>query len=147
VGCGARASEADVLWLLPRAASTSHDAGVLLAKYRRVRTLASNHKYRECPRPGCGHLQLPEADFWGRPQPRMVCRNCALPYCFEHGGAHPGEPCMAYVRRTSRDDASSRDYMRRTLKCKACPQCGLATEKNRGCNHMAVKTSQRRGAA
>jgi hypothetical protein len=49
---------------------------------------------------------------------------------------------MAYIRRTALEEASSRDYMHRTLKCKPCPECGLATEKNRGCNHMAVRFIQ-----
>jgi len=138
-GCGARASEADVLWLL-QCDSANYDASDDIAKYRRVRTLNSNKNYRECPRPDCGHLQLPSTDFLGRAQPTMVCGACSLEYCFEHGGAHPGEPCMAYIRRTALEEASSRDYMHRTLKCKPCPQCGLATEKNRGCNHMAVRS-------
>jgi len=140
-GCGARASEADVLWLL-QCDSANYDATEDIAKYHRVRTLNSNKDYRECPRPGCGHLQLPSIGFLGRAQPTMVCGACSLEYCFEHGGAHPGEPCMAYIRRTALEEASSRDYMHRTLKCKPCPECGLATEKNRGCNHMAVRFIQ-----
>ena len=82
-------------------------------------------------------MQLPRSAGWlgwRRVDPRMVCEACALPYCFEHATQHgPQEPCVDFVRRATADERASRDFMRRTLKCKPCPECGLATEKNRGC--------------
>jgi hypothetical protein len=60
-GCGARASQADVKFIIKDP--------VVLAKYERVVQLKSNKNYRECPK--CAHLQLPQVRH-------SVCNNVSM---------------------------------------------------------------------
>ena len=74
VVCGARASEADVRFLL-------RSEPELLAKFEKIRVMASNKDYRECP--ACAHLQLPRRDIFNRVRPAMTCEQCEASFCFE----------------------------------------------------------------
>mmetsp|Transcript_1600 Transcript_1600/g.1793 ORF Transcript_1600/g.1793 Transcript_1600/m.1793 type:complete len:310 (-) Transcript_1600:121-1050(-) len=61
----------------------------------------------------------------------IECAYCETSYCFQCGlKSHPGEPCDA--------DEMFEQYASE-MNIKKCPKCGLATQKNSGCNSMDCK--------
>merc|ERR1719382_1547864 len=71
----------------------------------------------------------------------MRCPDCGTEFCYYHSNAHTGIPCAEYRKRMAREERLVEQGALRDTK--ACPVCGVRTEKTGGCNHM---TCQRCGS-
>jgi len=87
---------------------------------------------RECPK--CGTLCKPDVDEDGNVVAEMECPECQSEFCYYHSNAHVGQSCDDYRKKMLRDEQlAEQGALRHT---KACPECGIRTEKTGGCNHM-----------
>jgi len=67
----------------------------------------------------------------------MVCRSetCDHEFCFIHQNQHTKEiTCAHYEAKTRLEEKKNKAW--ESANTKKCPKCGVATEKNQGCNHM-----------
>jgi len=128
--CGGQATPEEVLDLTDEATHT---------KFMRFREMRQDPTVRECP--SCSSLCRPTVDDSGSVVAEMTCGDCGTRFCYYHSNAHVGRPCHEYRREIARQERlNERGAMHGT---KACPECGIMTEKTGGCNHM---TCQRCGA-
>ena len=95
-----------------------------------------------CPNPSC--TMVVKFSGFGRPADVVECM-CGKKYCFMClEEAHNPVSCDQYKKwqtKNSNDDESLK-YVLATSK--QCPHCGLATERNEGCNHMSCNKNVRR---
>jgi hypothetical protein len=106
---------------------------VTFQKYARFREIKANPDYRECPK--CNKSTVGDKE-----SPIITCSECAEVYCYFHSNAHPNMSCSDYSRVQQRLDMQSTALIQRVSR--KCPQCGAATEKNGGCNHMTCQHCQ-----
>lgn len=99
-------------------------------KFARFREVKANPDYRECPK--CNKSTVGDKNT-----PLIKCSECAEEYCYFHSNAHPNMTCSDYSRSQMRLEMQSTALIRRVSR--KCPQCGAATEKNGGCNHMTCQ--------
>jgi len=124
--CGGQATSEEVLDLTD---AETHE------KFRRFREMRQDPTVRECP--SCSSLCRPALDDAGNIIAEMRCGDCGASFCYYHSNAHVGRPCSEYRREIARQERlNERGAMHGT---KACPQCGIMTEKTGGCNHMACQ--------
>jgi hypothetical protein len=72
--------------------------------------------------------------YGGSKEAPLITCECGATFCFLHDRAHPTSTCAEYaVQIRQAEKASAR--LVATLARK-CPQCGVDTIKNGGCNHM-----------
>jgi IBR domain, a half RING-finger domain len=97
----------------------------------RLRALREDESSRECPFPGCGHVQRGSKDA-----PIMECGSCHRSYCFFHATAHEptSEACRKYKLDRLKDEQQTAALMDEIAM--RCPGCQRPVEKNNGCNHM-----------
>jgi IBR domain, a half RING-finger domain len=93
---------------------------------------SADDSWRWCLAEGCGHGSLQD----GRNE-MIRCRKCDYKMCFKHQIPwHRGYTCLEY--ETSHPQAAitktSEEMVRKMSK--PCPGCGIAVEKDGGCNHM-----------
>eukprot|EP00441_Pelagodinium_beii_P021392 CAMPEP_0197675726 /NCGR_PEP_ID=MMETSP1338-20131121/85482_1 /TAXON_ID=43686 ORGANISM="Pelagodinium beii, Strain RCC1491" /NCGR_SAMPLE_ID=MMETSP1338 /ASSEMBLY_ACC=CAM_ASM_000754 /LENGTH=246 /DNA_ID=CAMNT_0043256309 /DNA_START=44 /DNA_END=781 /DNA_ORIENTATION=+ len=102
----------------------------VLDKYHRFMAMSEDTFLRECPY--CHELVCP-AFYCKRVVPDMLCGNGHI-FCYHHSNAHSTElgACEAYTQKRLREN---RKLLAR-YNMKACPSCGVLTEKTSGCNHM-----------
>jgi hypothetical protein len=96
-------------------------------KYIRFKEMKQHPNYRECP--FCNQSTLGEES-----SPEITCDQCHQKYCYMHANAHPNQSCHQYTREQLKSQLKSLAMIKTTTR--NCPQCGAATEKNGGCNHM-----------
>jgi len=100
-------------------------------KYGRFLKMKMDDSYVACPR--CNQLQK-----GSRLNPIMKCerKECEAEFCFLHSGAHPGETCAAYKKRTRLDFKRDLAFVQQTAI--NCPNscCQTPISKVSGCNHM-----------
>lgn len=87
-----------------------------------------------CPNPACTYVV--KFSGLGRPQDVVECM-CGKKYCFACcGEAHNPISCdqLTVWMGKNNSDAESILYIQATSK--QCPHCGLATERNEGCNQL-----------
>jgi len=100
-------------------------------KFERFRQMQGDRQLRQCP--GCGVVCKPVEEE-GDVIPEMQCASCQTEFCYYHSNAHVGRPCQAYRLEIAREESlNMAGAMHGT---KACPGCGIPTEKASGCNHM-----------
>ena len=95
---------------------------------------------RWCAHPDCGSGQLVdqvnENDI-------MFCAQCNRKTCCTHRTVyHDGSTCQQYdsqLKASSDAAALTARYMASTDNCKPCPRCGVAIDKNGGCDHMTCR--------
>ncbi|GAB5359894.1 hypothetical protein AAMO2058_000581200 [Amorphochlora amoebiformis] len=101
-----------------------------LKKYTYFMNKEQNENFVDCPK--CKTQQL------GDPRhPWTVCSNadCDHEFCFVHQNQHPKEKaCAEFEAEQRREERKNRSW--RSAHTRPCPKCGVATEKNEGCNHM-----------
>lgn len=92
---------------------------------------------RECPRCGslCRHHCYDTASDLEvgvkQQDAEMTCGSCGKQFCYFHSNAHEGQTCEEYEKQIRKQEECT------ALKnTKPCPNCGIKTEKNGGCNHM-----------
>lgn len=124
--CGASAASSEILKL------TDADT---LRKYERFHKMRQDHTVRECPK--CSTLCSPATDEDDNPLEEMLCDECGEEFCYYHSNAHPGMPCAEYRKRMAREEQIAEQGALRNTK--ACPECGVRTEKTGGCNHMTCQ--------
>lgn len=108
-------------------------------KYERFKQMQQDHTVRECP--SCNKMNKPDVDEDSEPIAEMRCEDCNTEFCFYHSNAHVGVPCAEYRKHIAREERLVEQGPLRDTK--ACPVCGVRTEKTGGCNHM---TCQRCGS-
>jgi len=128
--CGASAAPAEVLQLTDTAT---------FRKFERFQQMQQDHTVRECP--SCSRLCKPSLDEESNPIAEMQCPDCGTEFCYYHSNAHTGISCGEYRKRMAREERLVEQGALRDTK--ACPVCGVRTEKTGGCNHM---TCQRCGS-
>jgi hypothetical protein len=67
----------------------------------------------------------------------MRCHACGTQFCYYHSNAHTGRTCEEY-----REEIEKLDRLAETgaMKgSKACPKCGIMTDRTGGCQHMTCK--------
>ena len=101
----------------------------LLARFQRVCALTRDPTAHCCP--GCAAV----VTGGSRAAPDMHCEACGLDFCFLHETAHAGIPCAAAGAGGSRW-ARAKTALWKKVHTKACPSCGIAIQKNKGCSHM-----------
>lgn len=106
-----------------------------MEKFRRFRRMAADPKLRACPQ--CNRLCSPSTREDGTVVQDMRCEDCDLHFCAYHSNAHARGPeaCAAYEREVVKKEKTDL----KNLGTKPCPTCGLATEKDSGCNHMTCR--------
>lgn len=124
--CGASASSSEVLQLTDAAT---------FRKYERFQQMQQDHTVRECP--SCNTLCKPSMDEEDGPVAEMRCPECATEFCYYHSNAHTGTACSEYRKRVAREERMTEQGALRDTK--ACPVCGVRTEKTGGCNHMTCQ--------
>eukprot|EP00469_Lotharella_globosa_P013533 CAMPEP_0167789536 /NCGR_PEP_ID=MMETSP0111_2-20121227/10749_1 /TAXON_ID=91324 /ORGANISM="Lotharella globosa, Strain CCCM811" /LENGTH=360 /DNA_ID=CAMNT_0007681733 /DNA_START=206 /DNA_END=1288 /DNA_ORIENTATION=- len=110
-----------------------------MEKYVYFSNKEQNPNYVDCP--DCKKQQL------GDPRhPWTICKYPDCPsnnpkngsfvgFCFVHQKQHgPDTTCAAYEAKTRQEEKKNRAWQ--AANTKPCPECGVATEKNEGCNHM-----------
>eukprot|EP00456_Euglypha_rotunda_P057594 TRINITY_DN4765_c0_g1_i4.p1 TRINITY_DN4765_c0_g1~~TRINITY_DN4765_c0_g1_i4.p1 ORF type:complete len:439 (-),score=-0.43 TRINITY_DN4765_c0_g1_i4:10-1326(-) len=100
-------------------------------KYERFVKMKMDDSYVSCPK--CNQLQK-----GSRLSPMMHCerKDCAAEFCFFHSGAHVGETCSQYKKRTKQDFKRDLAFVQETAII--CPNmcCRTPISKVSGCNHM-----------
>jgi len=124
--CGAAAAPAEVLQLTDEPT---------FKKYERFQQMQQDHTVRECP--VCGKFGKPELDEEGNPVAEMRCEECSAEFCYYHSNAHSRVPCAEYRKKVAREERLAEQGVLRDTK--ACPNCGVRTEKTGGCNHMTCQ--------
>eukprot|EP00425_Heterocapsa_triquetra_P037793 CAMPEP_0195084732 /NCGR_PEP_ID=MMETSP0448-20130528/25345_1 /TAXON_ID=66468 /ORGANISM="Heterocapsa triquestra, Strain CCMP 448" /LENGTH=571 /DNA_ID=CAMNT_0040118087 /DNA_START=22 /DNA_END=1736 /DNA_ORIENTATION=+ len=106
--------------------------GEAFAKFERFRRMRQDPTVRECP--GCKQLCKPLLNDEDEVVAEMCCPGCGSEFCYYHSNAHVGRSCTEYRREMAKQERlAEKGAMRGT---KACPACGIRTEKTSGCNHM-----------
>ena len=121
----------------------------LLARMRRFEAM-KNPLYRECP-----YCEAPHTAGRSRWSNSLRCDSCRRTFCFVHGGAHPGRPCLVYRARRPRRGggggggggggrSSTRGSVGDDTEVVRCPNtaCGMRISKASGCNHMTCTSCQ-----
>jgi ariadne-1 len=97
----------------------------------------SNRKIAFCPNPRCSNAV--SYSGFGTPMDVVEC-TCGARYCFACGlENHNPVTCALVVRwrELNSNDQESIALVKATSK--QCPHCGMATERNEGCNHMTCR--------
>jgi len=101
-------------------------------KYERFVKMKTDDSYVACPR--CNQLQK-----GSRFNPIMNCerKECNTEFCFIHSGAHKGETCAQYKKRTREEFKRDVAFVSETAI--NCPNicCRTPISKVSGCNHMS----------
>jgi len=99
-----------------------------MQKYIYFSNKENNDNYVDCPKCKTQQLGDPVA-------PWMACKSCNHEFCFIHQNQHPKETkCSEYEAQVRMEEKKNRAW--RSQNTRNCPKCGVATEKNEGCNHM-----------
>ena len=103
----------------------------LLEKLARFRAMEDKN-YRECPQCAAPNTDGPSL----LRRNALTCRACGQPFCFEHGGAHPGQTCRQYERQQRAAELATSAAI--ATHYRRCPNrtCRQPIEKSGGCNHM-----------
>eukprot|EP00466_Bigelowiella_natans_P006925 jgi/Bigna1/130088/aug1.10_g4796 len=99
-------------------------------KYIYFMNKETNDNFIDCPK--CKKQQIGDPK-----QPWMVCRSetCSHEFCFVHQNQHTKEiTCADYEAKVRLEEKKNMAW--ESANTKKCPKCGVATEKNQGCNHM-----------
>jgi IBR domain, a half RING-finger domain len=96
---------------------------------------SADESWRWCLAAGCGHGGL-----HGGGQEMIRCRKCDYKMCLKHQVPwHTGYTCQEY--ETSHPHAAitktSEELVQKVSK--PCPGCGIAVQKDGGCNHMSCE--------
>jgi IBR domain, a half RING-finger domain len=96
---------------------------------------SGNESWRWCLSSGCGHGSLQDGT-----KEMIRCGKCNYKMCFNHQVPwHDGYTCQEY--ETSHPQAAITKTTEEMLAkmSKPCPGCGIAVQKEGGCNHMSCK--------
>jgi len=123
-----------------QASTTMDDLEALLdaetmKKYHRFKAQQEDPTLRECP--NCLLLVQPQLveDNPDQIIPEMVCERRCVIFCYYHSLVHAGRTCDEYSREQAKFDKMEEKFL--SGEGKACPVCGIKTEKLSGCNEMA----------
>eukprot|EP00467_Chlorarachnion_reptans_P003097 CAMPEP_0114513744 /NCGR_PEP_ID=MMETSP0109-20121206/15758_1 /TAXON_ID=29199 /ORGANISM="Chlorarachnion reptans, Strain CCCM449" /LENGTH=296 /DNA_ID=CAMNT_0001693687 /DNA_START=30 /DNA_END=917 /DNA_ORIENTATION=+ len=99
-------------------------------KYIYFTNKETNENYIDCPK--CKLQQIGNSR-----EPWTVCKSetCNHEFCFVHQNQHPKtQTCAEYEAQVRLEEKKNNVW--KAVRTKKCPKCGVATEKNHGCNHM-----------
>lgn len=97
--------------------------------------VSNDYSWRWCLASGCGHGSLQHG--WNE---IFRCRKCGYKMCFKHQVPwHKGYTCQEY--ETSHPSATITNTNEEMIgeTSKPCPGCGIAVQKDGGCNHMSCE--------
>ena len=95
------------------------------------------NKVRYCP--NCG-----EICFRDKKQNKKVCKKCKKEFCFyclEDSHIGTCEDYKKWKEENSKGDELFEEYLKKN-KFVRCPNCGIAVEKNGGCDHIKCRKDQ-----
>jgi len=102
---------------------------VKITALERIR-LAKQPGAKNCPTPNCGHVFIADPS-----RPRIEqCTDCNRAYCIGCALSHGTGITCQKAQALQEDDKLFNEW--KVKNAKACPQCHVAVQKNRGCNHM-----------
>ncbi|CAG8625519.1 11597_t:CDS:2 [Ambispora gerdemannii] len=125
--CDAQLTYQDVKRLASNEIFERYDSLLLRHSIRKL------ENFRWCKNPECGSGQ---EHTTGDDEPIMTCNACRSKSCFTHDVPwHENHTCAEFAEKIETvQTAANQAYHDRWTK--KCPECKMAIEKNKGCDHM-----------